>query len=290
MTSIVLPEYCPDSNGDASLHIMVRFENRVTAEKFQQQFFGLGNDAVLHGKDRKLLTVQTRPGPRIDWYLQKLTVMLEKFTDELAGNESAEIVDTRLVTEKDRNDCKKAPDVFSCYPDLQFDSGKVFGSGTHPSTGLVIQAIEDVSEGRELFFRRVLDIGCGSGILSLLCALKGADAVLGIDISTEALEIARQNIIDNRLEALVRVSDTRLEDIQDTFDLVLANLTVSVLLRYMDEFRGKLNSGGVLIASGMQGRQGEVVKEMCLQRGFEELRSYQSGKWRAQSFRFNCQH
>jgi len=164
---------------------------------------------------------------------------------------------------------------------IVLDAGHVFGSGAHPSTKLVVQAMEVVADGRATFPATVLDVGTGSGVLGLVAARLGAQKVLGIDICEDAVAVARRNVEANGLTDRVCVVPTPLGEISDRFSLVVANLTVSVLMRLAEGIVGRLAPGGTLIVSGLQGRQGGEVEEHLRRYGLVVVSRFGDGKWRA---------
>ncbi len=137
---------------------------------------------------------------------------------------------------------------------IQIDPGMAFGTGTHPSTQLCLEMLEEYTpqEGD------VLDIGCGSGILSIAALKLGARRAFGVDIQEEAIPAAHANAADNgvadRVEfTLGSVSDIKsgIWDIQCA-PLVMANILAFILKQLLDEGLGDLISpGGVLILSGI---------------------------------------
>ena len=131
------------------------------------------------------------------------------------------------------------------------DPSAAFGSGTHATTRLCMAAEEDYLRGGE----KVLDLGCGSGILAL-CALKlGAASADAVDIDESAVRVCRENAQRNgysEKECAVRCADaTRDPGAVGAYDLVLANLVASLLCEIAPSLAAMLKPGGVLIASGI---------------------------------------
>jgi ribosomal protein L11 methylase PrmA len=155
----------------------------------------------------------------------------------------------------------------------------VFGSGLHPSTRLVVRAVDELA-GKEPFAKKVLDVGTGSGLLAMIAARRGAKA-LGIDIANEAVSAARRNVAANGLDAQVGIEATPLSEVTGSFDLILANLTASVQLRLADALLPRLAVGGELIVSGLLGRQQEEMASFWQTKGVEVVNRYAEGKWRA---------
>ena len=134
---------------------------------------------------------------------------------------------------------------------LALDPGMAFGTGLHPTTRLCLAAIERWADERHLAGARVLDVGCGSGILALAAAKLGAAEVLGVDTDPIAAEATLANARRNRLVGRVRARRGTLPVRESPFDLVLANLIASVLVQLAGELAASLRPGGRLLASGI---------------------------------------
>jgi ribosomal protein L11 methyltransferase len=133
-----------------------------------------------------------------------------------------------------------------------------WGFGAHDSTSLTLALLGGLYSGRGPRPRRVLDVGCGSGILSIACARLGAVETLGLDIAEEALEVARENAAANGVGDLCRFEGTPVAETPPGFDLVVANMLKPVLLELCEPICERAR--GLLILSGFkdEGRD-EVV-------------------------------
>ncbi len=142
---------------------------------------------------------------------------------------------------------------------LALDPGMAFGTGLHPTTRLCLVAIERWADQGHLAGARVLDVGCGSGILSLAAAKLGAAEVLGVDTDLIAAEATLANARRNRLVRKVLARRGTLPVWESPFDVVLANLIASLLQHLAGELAGALRPGGRLLASGIfKDREDEV--------------------------------
>jgi len=130
---------------------------------------------------------------------------------------------------------------------ISLDPGRAFGSGAHPSTLLALAVIEDLVTPAT----RVLDVGCGSGVLAVAAALLGADRVVAVDVDPAAVEATRQNALLNGVAHRVEVSTTPLGELTDRFDLVLANIGVRVLTDLAAGIEACVASDGALLLSGL---------------------------------------
>ena len=134
---------------------------------------------------------------------------------------------------------------------VSIDPGAAFGLGDHPttrlSTGLVARRSRSLVAGGAR--PRVLDVGCGTGVLAIVAAMVGASDVVATDISSAAVEVAESNVMANRVDDVVAVVDTPLGSIEGAFDIVVANILAPTLIEMADDLRGRCC--GTLIVSGL---------------------------------------
>lgn len=143
---------------------------------------------------------------------------------------------------------------------IALDPGMAFGTGLHPTTRLCLAALERSAERGELPGARVLDVGCGSGILAIAAARLGAADILGVDIDPIAIEATDANARRNRLVRVIRSRVGSLPSGEPAHDLVLANLIASVLIALAADLHAELRPGGVVLASGIfMDREADVV-------------------------------
>lgn len=142
---------------------------------------------------------------------------------------------------------------------LTLDPGQAFGTGTHATTSLCLNAIADqFEEGPPP--GKVLDVGTGSGILAMAGAALGATETVGIDIDPEACRVARENVVKNGLEDQITITDAPLEDLAGRYDLVLANILAAENLRLASALVDRMTPGtGRLILSGILIEQEQQV-------------------------------
>jgi ribosomal protein L11 methyltransferase len=127
------------------------------------------------------------------------------------------------------------------------DPGRTFGSGAHPSTQLAVAAIEAHLRPGD----RMLDVGGGSGVLSVVAARLGAARVWAIDIDPRAPAVTAANALANGVQAVVVASDTPLAEVDGVFDMVTANIGVRVLTEVAGGLRDRLDTGGFLVLAGL---------------------------------------
>ena len=133
---------------------------------------------------------------------------------------------------------------------VRLDPGLAFGTGTHPTTALALEWLDGV----DLSGSRVLDFGCGSGILSVAALLLGAEAVTACDIDPQALEATRENAAKNHVSKRLTVTRDAGEPSGD-FDAVVANIVSGTLIRYADPIASHLAANGRLLLSGILAEQ-----------------------------------
>ena len=136
---------------------------------------------------------------------------------------------------------------------LRLDPGMAFGTGQHATTALCLQAIElwATTQADPLAAARLLDVGCGSGILALAGAHLGVGQVRGIDLDAEAVRAAQANAVANPCPAQVHFDDSPLQQLTDTYDLVVANILLPTLLTMAPDLLARLRPGGQLLVSGI---------------------------------------
>jgi ribosomal protein L11 methyltransferase len=134
---------------------------------------------------------------------------------------------------------------------LALDPGMAFGTGLHPTTRLCLVQLESIADHGLVDGARVLDVGCGSGILAIAAVKLGAAEALGLDTDPIAVESTLANARRNRLTRRIRARAGSLPSGEPLFDIVLANLIAGVLVPLAGALRDELRPGGTLVASGI---------------------------------------
>ncbi len=134
---------------------------------------------------------------------------------------------------------------------VALDPGMAFGTGLHPTTRLCLALVEGLADRGVLAGTRVLDVGCGSGILALAAARLGAATVLGVDPDPIAIEATTFNARRNRLARRVRARRGSVPSGESPFDVILANLIASLLVELAPRLADELTPGGTIVASGI---------------------------------------
>ncbi len=166
---------------------------------------------------------------------------------------------------------------------LRLNPGLIFGTGSHATTRLCLQALERLVEPG----MRVLDLGCGSGILSIAALLLGADSAFGCDIDDKAVDVAYENAALNGIgkdRYTVRagdvLSDRKLRaDMGAGYDIVVANIVADVIIALAATARDLMAPGGYFLCSGIIDDRAAEVKGKLVENGFTVLEENSSEGW-----------
>ena len=161
---------------------------------------------------------------------------------------------------------------------IELDPGAAFGTGTHPTTAMCIRELELLVRGG----MRVFDVGTGSGVLSIAAARLGAADVTAMDYDRTAVNVAEENIRQNRLEGQIRtgISDL-LKSFEGQADLIVANIIADIIIRLFEELDEHLAPGGHLLASGIIAERLPDVTEACLAHSFTVDKVIEEKGWAA---------
>jgi ribosomal protein L11 methyltransferase len=165
---------------------------------------------------------------------------------------------------------------------IVLDPGMAFGTGTHPSTQLCLEAMEHYLKGGD----EVVDLGCGSGILSIGAVLLGARRVRALDIDPLSVQVTRENAERNHVAGQIEAGVGSLVNLltphAQQADLMVANILAPVLEEMVHQGLGHaVRPGGILILAGILAEQAAPLETTCQAHGFEHVETRSSGEWRA---------
>jgi ribosomal protein L11 methyltransferase len=159
---------------------------------------------------------------------------------------------------------------------VELDPSGGFGTGQHPSTRMLLEELAARIAGGE----RVLDVGCGSGVLLLGALRLGASSAVGVDVEGSAVEATRRNAALNGVDGRVQAVCAPLSAVEEeTFDVVVANIGRSALVELGPQLVARLSPGGWMAVSGMAATQSGVVTASL--RPLQVTASRASGDWSA---------
>lgn len=170
---------------------------------------------------------------------------------------------------------------------LEIDPSSSFGTGTHETTKLCLEILEKYIKPNDT----ILDVGTGSGILSVASLLLGAKNVVAIDIDENSVKIARENLEKNNLTDFSLhcgniVENTSLRsEISGKYDIVVANIVADVIIAMSDILYENVNHGGILITSGIIKERYSQVEQTLLNKGFNLLEMNENNDWVALVFK-----
>jgi ribosomal protein L11 methyltransferase len=160
---------------------------------------------------------------------------------------------------------------------LTLNPGQAFGTGLHPTTQLCLEVLEACLATQP--WMRLLDVGCGSGILSLAAVLFGCPGAYGIDVDPVAVRVARVNARLNHLSQQVAFAVGSLEVVDGQFDLIVANILLEPILALLPAFRTVCMPGGTLILSGMLAAEVPQLQAALSRQGWRIARQAIREEW-----------
>lgn len=164
------------------------------------------------------------------------------------------------------------------YEVVIIDPGQAFGTGHHASTALCLQRLARMKR-KDNLPGRLLDLGCGTGILALAGLKLGIPSALALDLDPLALEATRHNAKLNNLSDRIEIGSRPLEQIEEKFPLITANITALDLTELARPMAAKLEPGGELVASGMMQGQDDGVRRALEGAGLGMVERMSQGEW-----------
>ncbi len=159
---------------------------------------------------------------------------------------------------------------------VEIDPGMAFGTGTHETTILCIRMLERYVDASS----EVLDIGCGTGILSIVSVLLGAKGATAVDIDEDAIHIAKVNsMINNTGNRIKVVHGDLLDKVQGTFDIVIANIVSDAIIELSNNVNSYIKQNGLFIASGIILERLDEIERVLSNNGFHKVETMTLGEW-----------
>lgn len=159
---------------------------------------------------------------------------------------------------------------------VNINPGMMFGTGTHESTRMCMQLLEKYVKNDT----RLLDVGAGSGILSVTALLLGAKSAFAVDIDENVNEIAMQNAIINRVENRLTTKCMDLATgVSETYNMITANIVADVIIRLIPQLPSLLEKDGIFITSGIIDDREEDVKNALVKAGLGILETLHENDW-----------
>lgn len=159
--------------------------------------------------------------------------------------------------------------------EIIIEPGMAFGTGTHETTQATLLGLETVVQKGD----SVLDVGCGSGVLSIAAAKLGARRVLSIDIDPESVRATLENARINGVAEWISSSTLPLLQVDGTWSVVVANILSSILLTIADELVSHVAPGGDLLLSGILLNEADDVADIFCALGVTEVERHEATEW-----------
>ena len=159
---------------------------------------------------------------------------------------------------------------------IELDPGMAFGTGTHPTTVLCLQALEKYLEPGQT----IVDVGTGSGVLAIGAALLGAKHITALDLDEVAVRAAQENVTYNHADDRITVlKGNLLDSIDEPPDLIIANILADVIMSFSQDAYQLVKPGGLFITSGIIGAKRDEVRNDLSAQGFEIVETVLMEDW-----------
>ena len=168
---------------------------------------------------------------------------------------------------------------------LDLDPGSAFGTGSHETTRLMLQQVYALHQRQSLAGKRLMDLGCGSGILAIYAAKLGTVDVLGLDIDPQAVVVSKENARLNQVDAVTRFEATPIqhlpitETLEDRYPVMLVNILGPVIIDLLPSIVQHLAPQATLLCSGLIEKSCDDLEKALEAYGFSEFKRHQMNQW-----------
>lgn len=166
---------------------------------------------------------------------------------------------------------------------VEIDPGLAFGTGTHETTSLCVEFLEKYAKNK----KKLLDIGCGSGILMLIGKKLGVEKVVGIDIDEKVNDVVLENFSKNGINDNFQVIIGNLVDnVNEKYDLVVSNILVDVLEKLLEDIEKALEKGAIVIFSGILNEKEEAFLKKAKNYNLKQIDRKDKNNWVSPVFKY----
>jgi len=166
---------------------------------------------------------------------------------------------------------------------VEIDPGLAFGTGTHETTSLCVEFLEKYAQNK----KKLLDIGCGSGILMLVGKKLGVEKVVGIDIDEKVNDVVLENFSKNGINDNFQVIIGNLVDnVNEKYDLVVSNILVDVLEKLLEDIEKALEKGAIVIFSGILNEKEEAFLKKAKNYNLKQIDRKDKNNWVSLIFKY----
>ncbi len=158
---------------------------------------------------------------------------------------------------------------------IELDPGSAFGTGTHPTTRLCVNAMEKYLNKDD----SIADVGSGSGILSIAGLKLGAKSVIGVDNDPSVINVSIENAQKNELKDKTTFYEGSAKDIKGQYDLIVSNILAHVLIDIMDDLKALMHDDSNLILSGIISEKAEDVIQKLQECGLKHIETLTEDNW-----------
>ena len=166
---------------------------------------------------------------------------------------------------------------------IEIDPGLAFGTGTHETTSLCVEFLEKYVKGKE----KLLDIGCGSGILMLIGKKLGVKKVVGIDIDEKVRDVVLENFCKNDInDDFEVIIGSLVDDVNEKYDLIVSNILVDVLEKLLEDIEKTLEKGATVIFSGILNEKEEMFVKKAENYNLKQIDRKEKNEWTSLVFKY----